>query len=518
MSIPRPLNHLRWDISTMRCGALLCVVSMVFLGGCVSAPVMTTQTQLKTSGNTYLSGETAKERQEAVNAASEKTQSTGNSRAVIVEKPRVFWMGVYREGDDVKWGSDSLVKKLEGKLKTGIEEAIASAKPQAIDLLTLGGGSKIESSDGLVAVLAISSESRSWQPHPYRDTDVYKRRGWTHRAFVDIRGQLLFIDSKIGRVNAPGGVPQVGWQVTASYPLAVRMEAPTAGVPSDDSPVWLEIATEALVGTARAANNAALSIRDQMIDQLQSDSITPRGRSGVSPVAAAPAVIKFGAAEAIGASINEADAVRWSDDLGSTLSRYLAAGTGLVVSPYVPSGAAEIRLSPILGGAVGSFSKGQGDSVLSAVLQRPGYVFELQVEKLTLADSSVDNPELAVLRYGFSGRLVLKRPEQDGLKETHSWPIQLPLPPSDKTGKQWEERTTRYLKGITVNLQRSTLALSAADLKQMHLFWWRRSFEQSLFHLSRELLFPKDDLTGLFRDVRKSMVEDGLFNAEISGL
>jgi hypothetical protein len=478
---------------------------------------MTTQTQLKVSGNTYLSGEATKERQAAVNAASEKTQSTGNSRAVIVEKPRVFWLGVYREGADVKWGSDSLVKKLEGKLKTGIEEAIASAKPQAIDLLTLGGGAKIESSDGLVAVLAISSESRSWQPHPYRETDLFKRRGWTHRVYVDIRAQLLFIDSKVDRVSTRD-VNQVGWQVTASYPLAVRMEAQTAGVPSDDSPVWLETATEALVGTARAANNAALSIRDQMLEQLQSDSITPRGRSGVSPVAAAPAVIKFGAAEAMGASINEADAVRWSDELGSTLSRYLAAGTGLVVSPYVPSGQQEIRLSPILGDAVGSFSKGQGDSVLSAVLQRPGYVFELQVEKLKLADSSLDNPELAILRYGFSGRLVLKRPEQGGYKETQSWPIQLPLPPSEKPGKQWEERTTRYLKGVTVTLQRSTLALSAADLKQMHLFWWRRSFEQSLFHLSRELLFPKEDLTGLFRDVRKSMVEDGLFNAEISGL
>jgi hypothetical protein len=59
---------------------------MVFLGGCVSAPQMTTQTQLKVSGNTYLSGEATKERQAAVNAASEKTQSTGDSRAVIVEK------------------------------------------------------------------------------------------------------------------------------------------------------------------------------------------------------------------------------------------------------------------------------------------------------------------------------------------------------------------------------------------------------------------------------------------------
>ncbi len=491
---------------------------------------MTTQTQLKASGNTYLSGESAKERQAAVNAASEKTQSTGDSRAVIVEKPRVFWMGVYLEGADSKWGPTSLVKKLEGKLKTGIDEAIASAKPKGIDLLTLGGANKIESTDGLVAVLAISSENRSWQPHPYQETEVFKRRGWTHRVFVEIRGQLLFIDSKIGRVNARGGVNQVGWQVTASYPLAVRMEAPTAGVPTDDSPVWLETATEALVGTSRAANNAAISLRDQMLDQLQSDSITPRGRSGVSPVAATAAVIKFGAADALSTSITQTDADGWSDDLGSTLSRYLSAGTGLVVSPYVPSnpegtdaekklGAKKIRLSPILRDAVGNFSKGQGDSVLSADMQSPGYVFELQIEKLTLADSSVDNRELAVLRYGFSGRLVLKRPEQDGLKETHSWPIQLPLPPLEKKGKQWEERTTRYLKGITVNLQRSNLnELSPADLKQMHLFWWRRSFEQSLFHLSRELLFPKDDLTGLFRDVRKSMVEDGLFNAEISGL
>jgi hypothetical protein len=470
----------------------LSLASLLWLSGCATAPVAATSAEVTVKGATFLTGESAQQRQRDIKEATKSTQQTSSSGVVRVVRPRVTWMGVFREGEDTRWPESSLVRQLQGKFVQKVNAKLADLKPAAIDLRTTGNGDSPASTDGLIALLALSSESRFWYP----DSVVQG----SNRVVVRITGQLLFIDSLAGRVAA-GDLNRVGWQVVASYPIAVDMQGLSETPPGPDDEVWQRVTSEALIGTQRAPDGRALSVLDQLIDQLQSDAIAPRGRSGLAPVAVAPAEVRLGPLQA-GLSEPAPEALRaWPDELGASLARFLSAGSGLYVSPYVPGGRREIRLSPVLKDAVAGFvaqrGDGQDQTVMSAELQPPSYTVHFEVSGLTQTDSIPQNPNRARIAYGFSGQLVVSQNRGAGQPpERQTWDFVLPVPEGGPLPAQLRRS---YASLIDVNVMRS---IYGAPPPGFHEFWWRDSLEQTLFQITREIFYPTEDFAKRFTQLR----------------
>jgi hypothetical protein len=235
--------------------------------------VEATSAEVTVKGATFLTGDTAQQRQREIKEATKATQQTSSAGVVRVVRPRVFWMGVFREGEATRWPESSVVRQLEGKFVERVNAKLVDLKPTAIDLRTANNGDSPSSTDGLVALLALSSESRFWYPDPVVQA--------SNRVVVRLTGQLLFIDSLAGRVAA-GDLNRVGWQVVASYPIAVDMQSLSETQPGPDDNVWQRVTSEALMGAQRTPDGRALSVLDQLTDQLKSDAIAPRRCSASS--------------------------------------------------------------------------------------------------------------------------------------------------------------------------------------------------------------------------------------------
>jgi len=474
------------------CTSVVFAASLAFLGGCLTAHKKTTSAQINQKGATFLASESAQQRQQEIKQATKLTQQTSDSGIVRVVKPRVFWMGVFREGNPAKWPEASLVRHFEAKLREEVEAKIAEISPAAIDLRTVAKGDSPAGTDGLIALLALSSESRFWYPDP-----VVKG---SNRLVVRITGQLLFIDSLAGRV-ASGNLNRVGWQVVSSYPVAIDMLGLNDAVPAEDDEVWKRIAADALFGSQRAKDGKALSIRDQLIDQLKSDALAPRGRSGLAPVAVVPAIIKIVDVQDGLAVPEPATLLAWTDDLGASLARYLSTGSGLFVSPYIPGGGQKILLSPVLGQAVAGFAGQRGDekdqTVMSAELQPPSYTVQFEVTGLTRKDSIPQNPNRARIAYGFTGRLMTSQDGGGGKRaDVQTWDFVLPVPEGSPLPAPLKKT---YSSLIDVNILRSTYQSPPAGF---HDFWWRDSLEQALFQITREMFYPNEDLANRFAKLR----------------
>ncbi len=470
----------------------LALISVAWLSGCATAPVAVTSAEVTVKGATYLSGDAAQQRQRDIKEATKATQQTGSTNVVRVVRPRVFWMGVFREGDPARWPETSLVRQLEGKLVEQVNAKLQDLNSASIDLRTAQRGDSPSSTDGLVALLALSSESRFWYP----DSVVEG----SNRVLVRLTGQLLFIDSLAGRV-ATGDLNRVGWQVVASYPIAVDMQGLSSTPPGPEDEVWKQVTNEALVGSQRAPDGRALSVLDQLIDQLKSDAIAPRGRSGLAPVAVAPAVVRVGPLPE-GLAEPAPDMLRaWPDELGASLARFLSAGSGLYVSPYIPGGGRAVRLSPVLGQAVAGFASQRGDekdqTVMSAELQPPSYTVHFEVNGLTQKDGIPQNPNRARIAYGFSGQLVVSQSRGAGQPpERQTWDFVLPAPEGGSLPAQLR-RT--YGSLVEVNVMRPTFRSPPPGF---HEFWWRDSLEQALFQITREIFYPAEDFAKRFAQLR----------------
>ena len=325
--------------------------SLAFLSGCVTAPEAATSAEINQKGATFLGSESAQQRQQEIKQATKLTQQTSDSSGVAGAKPRVFWLGVALEGDSKRW-ENTLSEGLRETLRTEIATKLAGIKPAAIELLDpLQGSSNRQPTDGLIALVALSSESRFWYPDP-----VVKG---SNRVVVRITGQLLFIDTLVGRVSG-GSLNRVGWQVVGSYPVAIDMLGLSDPIPDPNDEVWNRVTQDALFGSQRAKDGKALSIRDQVGDQLNSKALAPRGMTGRGPVAVAPALVNAGDLGPDVTAPSRETQTAWADDLGFSLSRFLSAGSGLYVRPYVPGGGDEIRLNGLLKDAVNTFVEGRG--------------------------------------------------------------------------------------------------------------------------------------------------------------
>lgn len=470
----------------------LTIASLVWLSGCATAPVEATSAEVTVKGATFLTGDTAQQRQREIKEATKATQQTSSAGVVRVVRPRVFWMGVFREGEATRWPESSVVRQLEGKFVERVNAKLVDLKPTAIDLRTANNGDSPSSTDGLVALLALSSESRFWYPDPVVQA--------SNRVVVRLTGQLLFIDSLAGRVAA-GDLNRVGWQVVASYPIAVDMQSLSETQPGPDDNVWQRVTSEALMGAQRTPDGRALSVLDQLTDQLKSDAIAPRGRSGLAPVAVAPAVLRLEPQQAGLAETASAALRLWPDELGASLARFLSAGSGLYVSPYIPGGGSKVLLSPVLTNAVADFAAQRGDAqdqnTMSAELQPPSYTVHFEVTGLTQSDSIPQNPNRARIAYGFSGQLVVTQNRGIGQPpDRQTWDFVLPVP-EDRPSPAQLRRT--YASLIDVNVMRSTYDSPPPGF---HEFWWRDSLEQSLFQITREIFYPTEDLAKRFTQLR----------------
>lgn len=476
------------------------------LSGCVSAPTAATHQEVKAQyieeqkGDTHLSSAAARAKQNEIKESARLTQQTGDSQVVRVVKPRVFWRGVFREGLDKQWLASSLIRDLEPKFRSEVELAVANCHPTNLILKRTDAGDQIGDSDGLIVLLALSSEEQNYYRNPKSnesDQNVLMLR---------INGQLLFIDTKARRIMNRD-TNEAGWQVTSSYPLSVLAKGLCVGKPTQVE--WTDLAEMALLGTERTATGDPISIRDQFVDLLNSDAVAPRILTKTAPIAVSPVIVTIeDSAIQNGYKCDASELVLWADQVAASFARYLATNTGLAIRPYIAGGSDQINLSPMMSAAA-QHGLEKGDStILSASLQKPSEIFHLTI-RLTASDLLANNARRARINYGFEAALNLAPAAVAaiGNPDLH-WNFILPAPNSDPAPAILKQK---YLQMIQVNLRRETL--QAANFK--HAYFWQDSLNQGLFQLTREMFSPIEDQANRFGFLRSHLAALGLLNLYI---
>jgi hypothetical protein len=275
-------------------------------------------------------------------------------------------------------------------------------------------------------------------------------------------------------------------------------------VPSDSTKAAL--VELALLGTDRTQSGAAISLRDQFLDLIQSQSVSPRITARTAPIAVADVDIPASALNKNGAYICDPAAVSsWSNELASSFTRYIATNTGLAIRPYLPGGGDEIKLTPILVAAAEQGLELGDSSVLYASLQKPSEIFHISITSLISKDVKPEDPNLAEIIYGFKIRLSVE-PYAKSLESDKSlvWDFTVP----DLSNSIPKTLNNKYLDITTVKVLRD--ALNLPDF--IHSYWWRESIEWGLFQISREMFFDSEDQAKRFQGLRSHLYQLGVFN------
>ena len=456
--------------------AVGCLMFLLLVGGCVTSAEMKTsdsymsKSNLRT-GSTYLDSK-------AVAASQERM---ANAIAVPAVKDRVFWGGVTiaQPGNtatkNMPFCSNPTVLK---KFEESLSEELKKITPPLFELRNIGVGPATmdnwKGEDGLIMIVSLTSENSSCTPDPIVKDEF--------RVELKITGQLLFLDAK------------KDMQVTASYPLGVVQMDVIPGIATESD--YLELAREALVSDDRADDKKALSLRDQITDQLKGKTIVPRGVR--APVAVGKVTFDGACCSAslpegtvdIGGPILD----RWTEQFGFTFANYLGIGNGLAVNPY---GSTTNTANTVVSVAASLTMRTVDNKQVNAKLGAPRLVFFLNFDRLHAAQNAESDRYTKILDYGFRGSVRVVNSDLGG-REVLSLGFDLPPGKSTKLPKQLIEKysaisETRFLRKVF------------GDGQVDNQYWWQEAIDGFLLQLSREIAFDEEDLGHRFQKLREQL-------------